>query len=87
MTILGVIITSNLSWAMQADKVRSKMNGHLGVLRCFGQLLNYRSRLQLFNAFIKPVLTYCLPVWGNCPVLCQRAMDKNSYSLCALHFT
>ena len=45
MTILGVIITSDLSWTMQADKVRSKMNGRFGVLRRFGQLLNYRSRL------------------------------------------
>ena len=76
MTILGVIITSDLSRTMQADKVRSKINGHLAVLRRFGQLLNYRSRLKLFNAFIKPVLRYCLPVWGNCPVLCHRAIDR-----------
>ena len=44
------------------------MNGRLGVLKRFGQLINYKTRKQLFNAFIKPVLTYCMPVWGNCPV-------------------
>ena len=54
----------------------SKRNGHLRILRRFGQLLNYRLQLQLFNAFIKPVLMYCLPMWRNCPILCQRAMDR-----------
>ena len=56
--------------------VRAKMNGRLGVLKRFGQLINYNTRKQLFNAFIKPVLTYCMPVRGNCPVSCQHAFDK-----------
>ena len=76
MIILGVTITDDLSWTPQADKVRAKMNGRLGVLKRFGQLINYNTRKQLFNAFIKPVLTYCMPVWGNCPVSCQHAFDK-----------
>jgi hypothetical protein len=74
--ILGVTITSKLDWTEHGQSVCAKMNGRLCVLRRLGHVLNMRSRLQLFNAFIKPHLQYCLPVWGNCSVALQHAFDK-----------
>ena len=76
LTILGVTITSNLSWTAHADKVCAKVNGHLAVLRRCGRHLNANTRLRLFNAFIKPALLYCLPVWGNCSARQGTALGK-----------
>jgi Reverse transcriptase (RNA-dependent DNA polymerase) len=76
MTILGVIITNDLSWTTQARKVQATISGRLSVLRRLGPVLNFRTRLQLYNAFIKSRLLYCLPVWGNCPMTCQHAIDR-----------
>ena len=38
-------------------------------------MLNFRICLQLYNAFIKSHLLYCLPMWGNCPMTCQHTID------------
>ena len=75
MTLLGIILTNELSWSAQAMHVQSKMNSRLGVLKHFGRSLNFRSRLQLFNAFVLPLLTCCLPVWGHCSLAQQHAFD------------
>ncbi len=42
----------------------------------FGGSLNTNTRRQIFNGFVKPHLLYCLPVWGNTPLTCQRHFDK-----------
>ena len=76
MTIPGVIITNDLSWTAQASKVLAAISGRLSVLRRLGPGLNFRARLQLYNAFIKSRLVYCLSVWENCPMTCQNAIDR-----------
>ena len=76
LTILGVTITSNLSWTVHADKVCAKVNGRLAVLRRCGRHLNANTCLRLFNAFVKPVLLFCLPVWGNYSARRVTALDK-----------
>ena len=75
-TVLGVIIDSNLDWSAQCAKVRDKINGRLSVLRRFSTSLNTCRRRQVFNAFAKHHLTYCLPVWGNTSVTDQHLLDK-----------
>jgi ribonuclease P/MRP protein subunit RPP40 len=75
-TILGVDITSDLSWSQQAKKVCGKLSGRLAVLRRLGGCLNTNTRRQIFNGFVKPHLSYCLPVWGNTSVASQRLFDK-----------
>jgi hypothetical protein len=75
LTLLGVILTNELSWSVQALHVQRKMNSRLGVLKRFSSSMNFRTRLQLFNAFILPLLTYCLPVWGHCALAQQHAFD------------
>ncbi len=65
LTILGVIFTSDLNWNNQASAVAKKVNGKLRTLFRFGHSLNSRTRLHLFKSFIRPHITFCLPVWGN----------------------
>ena len=76
MTVLGVVLTNDLSWCAHASYIQGKLSSRLGVLRRLSQSLNFRTRLQLFNAFVKPVFLYCLPVWGNCSVACQRVFGR-----------
>ena len=52
-----------------------KISGRLGKLRHYGPSLNFHSRPQMFNVFIKPSLIYCLPVWENCPLSCLLIFD------------
>ena len=75
-TVLGVTIDSNLDWSAKCAKVRGKINGWLSVLRRFSTSQNTCRRQQVFNAFVKPHLTYCLPVWGNTSVTDQHLFDK-----------
>ena len=55
--------------------VQSKVNSRRGVLKRFGLSLNFRTRLQLFIAFILPLLTYCLLVWGHGSLVQQQVFD------------
>ena len=44
-----------------------------GVIRRFGRALDVRTRLRLYNAFIKPCFMFYLPVWSNasCGIISQ----------------
>ena len=76
MTVLGVVLTNDLSWFAHASYIQGKLSGRLEALRRLSPSLNFRTRLQLFNAFVKPVFLYCLPVWGNCSVARQHFFDR-----------
>ena len=89
LTILGVIFSSVLSWQLHVYKVRDKVVSRQGVIRCFGQALDIRTRLRLYNGFIKPYFMFCVPVWGNvyCGIVsqmdnvitrCLRAVTNNN---------
>ena len=60
--LLGVLITSNLSWREQMRSVCSKMARKLDILRRINSSLNTQKRAHVFNAHIKPDLDFCLPV-------------------------
>jgi hypothetical protein len=75
-TTLGVTITNDLSWSSQVLKVCSKINGRLGVLHRIRHVLNTNMRLRLCNAFVLPVFTYCLPIWGNCTIGSKNILNK-----------
>ena len=63
-TDLGIILTSNLSFSKQIDKVCSKARCRAAmILKCFQS----RDALLLFRAFIvyvRPILEYCCNVWS-----------------------
>ena len=47
----------------------------IGVLNRLGTSLNFTSRQRIFEAFILPKITYCLPVWSNTDKSAEKAMD------------
>ena len=47
----------------------------IGVLNCFDNCLNIRTRCHVFNAFIQPKLNYCLPVWCHNNKSTEYAID------------
>ena len=76
LTVLGVIISDDLSWDSQSRKVRAKISSRMTAICRFGRSLNFNTRFIAFNAFIRPHLDYCLPVWGNFSLSITKDMDK-----------
>ena len=63
--LLGVLITSDLSWHKQTRSVCSKMARKFGILRRIVISLDTRTHAHVFNVHIKPDLDFCLSVWGT----------------------
>ena len=64
---LGIYITSNLSWSMQANKCANKVNSVLGFIRRTVGPKNPQLFWKLYKSLVRPILEYCSPVW--CPHL------------------
>ena len=62
--ILGITLSSDLSWRDHTRVVCSKLSRKLGVLRRFGGSLDTKTRGYVYKAYTKPDLDYGLPVWG-----------------------
>ena len=52
------------------------MKSLIGVLNRFGSTLNCDARVKIFNAFIKPSVSFALPVWSNTGTGCMISMDR-----------
>ena len=74
--ILGVTLSSDLSWRDHTRAVCSKLSRILGFLRRFGGSLETKTRSHVYEAYIKPDLDYCLPVWGNHSTAQATAVNK-----------
>ena len=68
---LGVTVQQNMSWTEHVDKVCTKINQRLGILRRIKHLLPIHARVTLYNSLICPLFDYADFVWG----------DKNNSSL------
>ncbi len=62
---LGVIIHEKICWKPQIKNVCSKIAKSVGVMRRVKHILNFKSLLLLYYAFVFPYLNYCVEVWGN----------------------
>ena len=76
LSLLGVIISDDLSWTCQSRRVRAKVTSRMAAIKRFGRCLNVNTRLIAYNAFIKPHLDYCLPVWGNTCTSVASELDR-----------
>ena len=74
--LVRVTVSSSLSWTAHINNVRCKMSGRLNVARRFGRILNATTRRIVYNAFIRPHLEYCVPVWDNRTKTDRYAMDR-----------
>ena len=64
--LLGLHIDETLTWAFHVNKVCRTISALLSVLRKHKQFLPKQTRIQFYNAYILPHITYCLSIWGNC---------------------
>ena len=48
----------------------------LGAIRRAGNSANANVRHRLLDAFVKPRMFYCLPVWGNCCEMSSNKLDR-----------
>lgn len=64
--LLGVDIDPKLTWSTHVENLRKKLLKRIAVLARIKKLLPIKYRIILFNASIKPILEYCVSVWGNC---------------------
>lgn len=64
--LLGLVIDPSVSWSSHVTKLRKKLLKRVAVLARIKKFLPVKYRIILFNASIKPILEYCVSVWGNC---------------------
>ena len=62
---LGVIIDNRLNWQHHINYISSKVAKGLGIIIKVRKVLDNKSLLSLYYAFIYPYLMYCNHVWGN----------------------
>lgn len=68
---LGITFAENLSWSDHLDKILTKVNQRIGLLRRVKAFIPTKARLTVYNALILPLFDYADIIWG----------DKNNSSL------
>ena len=64
--LLGLDIDPSLSWSTHVANLRKTLLKRVAVLARIKKFLPVKYRIILFNASIKPILEYCVSVWGSC---------------------
>ena len=63
--LLGLGIDPSLSWSSHVANLREKLFKRVAVLARIKKFLPIKYRKILFDASIKPILEYCVSVWGS----------------------
>ena len=65
--ILGLQISSSLSWRDHIVQIAKSASKKLGVLFRCKQYFNSTQLFKLYKGFIRPCLEYCSHIWGSSP--------------------
>ena len=65
--ILGLQISSSLSWRDHIVRIAESSSKKLGVLFWCKQYFNFAQLFKLHTGFIHPFLEYCSHIWGSSP--------------------
>ena len=63
--VLGLQVTSNLSWKPHILAIAKSASKKLGILFRFKKYFTSPQLLQLYKSLIRPCLEYCCHIWGN----------------------
>ena len=63
---MGLDIDPSLSWSSHVANLRKKLLKRVAVLARIKNFLPVKYHIILFNVSIKPILEYCVSVWGSC---------------------
>ena len=62
---LGVVLNDRLNWSDHKTYIKTKISKNIGILNRCRKILNLNDILTMYNSFVLPYLSYCLPLWGN----------------------
>ena len=65
--ILGLQISSSLSWRDHIVQIAKSASKKLGVLFRCKQYFNSAQLFRLYTGFIRPCMEYCSNIWGSSP--------------------
>ena len=65
--ILGVHIDNNLAFNKHVDAVCGNITSNVALSSRIKQCLPLHAKKLHFNAYIFPIIDYCLNIWGNVP--------------------
>ena len=83
--VLGIYIDNTLSWDIQINKICSKVNSKIALLKRIVYFLSEDMRKLFYNAYILSVLDYCCTVWYTG---CKSSLNKIFFSRtsCSYYF-
>ena len=64
---LGIIIEENLCWKNHMKHISLKLAKSIGILNMARKIFDKRTLINLYYAFIYPLLLYGNTIWGNAP--------------------
>ncbi|OXU19992.1 hypothetical protein TSAR_005064 [Trichomalopsis sarcophagae] len=67
LAVVGVVFDRKLSWSQQITAVKNKANGVYRSLKPFfaNKKVSPQTKVRTFNAIIRSICTYAIPVWGT----------------------
>ena len=76
--ILGINITSNLSWKPHISAIAKSASKKLGILFRSRRYFSSNQLLKLYRGLIRPCMEYCSHIWGGSPstLLLDRVESK-----------
>ena len=86
--ILGLQISSSLSWRDHIVQIAKSASKKLGVLFRCKQYFNSAQLFKLYTGFIRPCLEYCSHIWGSSPYtsLLNRIEKKKMIKITYIKF-
>jgi len=63
---LGTIIDNKLNWKEHINHIKTKINQKLPMLHYIKNKTNTAAKYLIYNAFIKPHITYTSAIYGSC---------------------
>ena len=77
---LGVILNDKLDWKDHKIYIKTKISKNIGIINKCRKILNLKDVLSMYNCFVLPYLSYCLPLWGSLEVqnsdIVKKAQNK-----------
>jgi len=71
--ILGLHLDENLKFVNHIKSVRSKLGFSSHIINKIKSSTSIKDRILIYNAFVKPILTYALTLWGSTN---EKYLDK-----------
>ena len=75
-SILGLRISSHLSWNDHINSIAKRASQKLGYLFRARGFFSSRDLLLLYKAQVRPLMEYCSHIWGGAPATSLKILDK-----------